>query len=609
MNNPKTRKRNAFPTLLIAIGAVIGLTAGTVAVLLTDQEGSGLRVGELKVTQSTNGNAEEEQANLYSDTLKSINDITGLVTLLDAVNRVERDRVLYNFVNTTNVKNLETLLKQSNDISSTHVRREVQKALIRSLATQDPKRILDLLEDLDDSFLLSLTGLVFQEWAVGDLDQAVAEAAELSEPKRRIAMEGILTARYDLSEIDRREIARELGHEQLVIDQIALALIDDEILDPQQAWTRFFETFGKSGQYSTAQQLAIVKIAQAWIVASGNDVLKVIDDALRVQEDYVLLVGQVLENIAKDNPHQALEIADTLDLRSLSILSRLITSATSVSPLTALDATLSIKKPETRRHLQELAITEWAKAAPLEVLNSLDQLPADIRLWGQEEALKALASESPRTAASFLSTVDNVRTKKSIASAIVYEWAKLDHNEAIQWINSNPDVSDWKESLQSQFLRGLAQHDIQLALTLALDEPITPSSTVGLEAAVIEEVANFNVDEAISLLNSARNQATRQSAYKAIGSALVVKGRSELAMELVAESSPEFQYEYFDSFRFLWAENDPEDLYEKLESLPTEKIAEHMAYTLLVLNPFFRFLTPEQKKALEKYIPAAYHPR
>ena len=579
MNKTKQMRRIPLPALLIGIGVLSGLTTGAVAVLLTDWHGSGLHKEEPYATQSTFGTTEEEQTNLVPDSANSINDTPKLVLLLDSVIHVERSSVLYNFVNTANVKNLETLLKRSNDISSTHVRREVQKALIRSLATQDPKRTLDLLEDLDDSFLHSLTGLVFQEWAVGDLDQAVKEAIELSEPKRRIAAEAILITRFDLSEIDQREIARELGHEQLVIDQIALAMIDDEILDPQQAWTRFFETFGKSGQYSTAQQRTIAKIAQAWIVASGNDVLKVIDDTLRDREDYVLLVGRVLENIATDNPHQAL------------------------------DATLSIKKPETRRHLQELAITEWAKAAPLEVLNSLDQLTADIRLWGQEEALKALANESPRTAASFLSTVDNVRTKKSIASAIVYEWAKLDHNEAIQWINSNPDVSDWKESLQSQFLRGLAQHDIQLALTLALDEPITPSSTVGLEAAVIEEVANFNVDKAISLLNSARNQATRHSAYKAIGSALVVKGRSELALELVAESSPDFQFEYFDSFRFLWAENDPEDLYEKLESLPTEKIAEHMAYTLLVLNPLFRFLTPEQKKALEKYIPAAYHPR
>lgn len=607
MNKPKTKRRIAFPTLLIAIGALTGLTAGTVAVLLTDQEDSGLRVGEQKVTQSTNGVAEEEQANLYSDTLKSINDISGLVSLLDSVNWVERDRVLYNFVDTASVKNLETLLVQPKKLSSAHLQNEIQRALVQGLAVHDPKRTLNLLEELEESLSHSLTGLIFQEWAIGNLDQAVVEAAEFSEPKRRIAVEGILTARYDLSEIDRREIAHELGHEQLVIDQIALAMIDDEIPNPQQAWTRFFETFGKSGKYSTAQQHAIAKIAQAWIAKDGNDALVAINDELRDQNDHVLLVGQVLEYVARVNPRQALEMASTIDLQSLSVLSRLIRSAANGNPRIALDAASSVMKPETRTHLQKLAITEWARTTPLEVLNSLDQLPTDIRQWGQGEALRLLASEAPQTAASLISTVDDFRMRENIASSIVKEWAIHDHEEALQWVNSNPDVSEWKESLQNQLLRSLAQVDIQLAMKLALDQPITPTSTIGLEAAVIEGVANFNVDEAISLLSYTRNQDTRQSAFKAIGSKLVVKGKSKLAIELVAESSPESQFEYFDSFAFHWAYKDPEDMYDKLDSLPTEKITENMAGKLVHLHSVKQFLTPDQKQKLLEYVPPVLH--
>ena len=234
------------------------------------------------------------------------------------------------------------------------------------------------------------------------------------------------------------------------------------------------------------------------------------------------------------------------------------------------------------------------------MLNQLDQIQSSLRQWSQGEALRAIANESQKTAASFLSSVDNVRTRENIASSIANKWSKQDHEEALQWVNSNTDVSNWKESLQTQVLRSLAKEDIQLAL----DQPITSISTVGLEVAVIEEVASFNVDEAISLLNDSCNQDTRQSAYRATGSALVVKGRSELAMELVAESSREFQYQYFDSFGFLWAVRDPEDMYEKLDSLPTEKITENLALKLVHINSVKKFLTPE-KKRLVKFIPPA----
>lgn len=607
MNTPILKRQFVLPTLLVGIGVLVGLTAGTVVVLLNDEDDSGLTDNESLVTQSTEGNTEQKLANEFAAIADSINDIQELVALLESANNFERMRVLYNFTNVANVKNLETLLEQSAVVELKHLRDDIQRALVQGLATHDPKQTLGLLENLAGSFSPSLIGLVFQEWALGDLDTAVAEAAELIDPNKRSAVEGILTARFDLSENDRRGIARRLGHEQIAIDQIAQEIVDEEILNPNNAWKRFIDTFGETSQFSTVQQRALAEIAQAWIAQDGNEALKEINDVLRNRDDHILLVGQILENIAKDNPHRALDIANTIDLRSLNVLSRLVSSAADVNPRTAFEAASLITKPQTREHLQKLAIAKWVESTPLEVLDELEQIPSSLREWSRGEVLKTLASESPETAASLLSTIDNTGTRKNIAAAIVREWAKQDHDGALQWVNSNPDVSTWKQELHTHVLRSLAQEDIQLAITVALDLPIDSSSKIGLEAVVIAEVASFDVDDAISLLNYSRTKETRHQARKAIGGALVVKGRSELAMELVAESSPEVQYEYFAHFADSWAHSDPEDLYEKLEHLPSEKISENLGVSLASINSIFRFLSPEQKKGLEKFIPAAFH--
>ena len=607
MNTPILKKHHMLPTLLIGLGVLVGVTAGTVAVLWNGHDDSERRNDETDVTRFTNGKAEKELADQLAETADSINDIQELVALLESANNVERLRVLYNFANIANVQTLETLLEQSADVELKHLRDDIQKSLVQGLATHDTKKTLGLLENLEASLSPSLIGLVFQEWALGDLDSAVAEAAELIDPNKRNAVEGILTARFDLSERDRREIARRLGQEQLGMDQIAREIVDEELLDPKKAWKRFIDTFGKTSLYSTVQQRALAEIAQAWIAQDGNEALNDINDVLRNRDDHVLLIGQLLENIAKDNPHRALDMANTIDLRSLNVLSRLVSSAAEVNPRTALEAASLITKPQTREQLQKLAIAKWVESTPLEVLDELDQIPSRLREWSRGEVLKTLASESPETAASLLTTIDNTTTRKYIATAIVREWAKQDYESALQWVNSNPDVSTWKQELHTHVLRSLAQKDIQLAITVALDQPIHSSSKIGLEATVIAEVASFNVDEAISLLNYARTKETRQTAYKAIGSALVVKGRSELAMELVAESTPEFQLEYFDSFGFLWAAEDPEDLYARLDDFPTEKITENLAYALVHINSVKQYLTPEQKEGLKPYVPAFFH--
>ena len=605
MNRHNQKRRIALPALLIGIGVISGLTVGIVAVLLIDKDDSGLRTDELYIAQSSDGNTEDELTALLTDKPDTKRDIPSLIALLESVNRVERLTVLYNFLDHVNVEDLEILLKQSDEVSSSHLRSDIQKALIQGLATHDPMRTLGLLIDLDSILSHSLIGLVFQEWAVQDLDQAVAEAAKLSEPKKQNAVEGILTARFDLPESDRRAIARQLGHEQLAIDQIASAMIEDEILSPQQAWERFINRFGTTDTYSTVQQSAIAEIAQAWIAQDGNEALKTINDFLQDRGDHVMLVGQILENIARDNPHQALEMSSTIELRGQTTLSRIISSAAALDPRTALDAASSFPLLKMRERLQQLAITSWVASAPLEVLNELEQIPSSVRQWSQIRALRALAKNSPKTAASFLATVEDIKIRESVAGTIVQQWAKHDYEEVLQWVNSNSEVRDWKESLHTHILRSLAQEDVQLAMKLALDQPISTESEVGTEAAVIEEVARFNVDEAISLLNSARNQETVQQAHKVIGLELVVKGRSDLALELVAESPPEVQYEYFDNLAATWGYNDPEDMFEKLDHLPTEKIAENLGTTLAAMNDHVQVLTSEQKKELAKYLPAA----
>ncbi len=611
MNFSKLRGRKNWPTLLIGLGAVVGIAIGTVVVLLVD---SNLLNSPLLKKQSSVSSDEDPrsiQENIPTKpTLiaKSIGNVSELCDFLESKSRADQAMALYSFVKETNADELEVFLKQSSQVGSSHLRREIQEAIVLRLAMNEPGLTLKLIEELEDSRASNLIGLVFQEWSVVNLDQAILGSAKLSGQNKKVALEGILAAKNELSINDQLKIARELGLEQFVLDQISLSIVGGGVRNPREQWKQFFEASGRDLEnFSRTQREVIASIAFSWIVEEGDEVWLEIYGELSESDSYESILVHVMERVAREYPRRALKLAESSGLEDQAAQSQLIPSTSKINPKSAFDATSTIATESTRLQLQRVAVASWVESDPYEVLETLDQLPAGVRQWSQQEALLAIVDIDPETVASMISTVGDSQIKIKISHKIAYEWAKLDPNAAIRWASSDPEVREWNKELQIHILRSITREDPELAMSLALDQPIAMEAEIGLEATVIEEMVHSSLDTAIALLDQVRNSTTRHSALLTIGNAMVVKGHSDKAIELIKETPPEFQFEYFDSLSNMWAYHEPVDLYEKLRILQSDHIAENLATQLASLNSVLQYLSPEQKKGLEKFVPPALH--
>ena len=197
------------------------------------------------------------------------------------------------------------------------------------------------------------------------------------------------------------------------------------------------------------------------------------------------------------------------------------------------------------------------------------------------ELIRALARKSPEKAVRYLYLIQGEAERLEIAKEVAQTWSRSDVLSALNWINTTDDVQDLRTRLIPIAIRELVYEAPHLALSTAL-ELETPALEIGPEASVIEELAKIDMEMAISLLPSARNEETRLSAAQSIGRSLIQDGESQRAMEIAKELSESRQDAYFVSLLSNWVWNDGLGLFELFHRLPTAETRRAAARSLLI---------------------------
>ena len=611
MTNSTIKSKPSWRTnwILLGTGITLGLVIGIVALQWLFFNGDRLDQTTTQATRIIENQKDGGLADVQSSdshTANSLNDVRSLKPLLASTSRVNQDLVLYNLVYAATESQLRNLLNESKQVTSKQTRQTIQKVLIQRFAMLAPKQALSLIEEQSLTPRQSLLEWVFQEWSLRNMDQAVTAALELEAQDKQVALIVVFNARTDLSHKDHLRIAKKFGYEQLVSERILLTFLNDERIDPEVAWEQIKQTLPKAGStLSKVQQEVIAKIAQEWFTQQGEHSLEEVKKYLQRSPHYTDTMAIILANIGLENPLIALQLAETFKLYSLKVKSKIVESAAVHDPNAALNAASKMASLTTRDHLQRVAITSWIETDAEVVLENLLVVPENLRSWTQQEALLALAHESHAFVASYIPSIEDDSVKNRVSLVLAWRWAKADPLAALNWAQSNPDVSMLSTQLQTRVIQTITQDDPQLALQLAFEQPLAEEE-IGLEAFVIGAMMNVDIDAALGALDKARNEATKNAAFVEVGITLVRKGRSATAMEIVKELSPDFQRRYFSSLGTEWAYTEPDDLFQKLEALPTDQIRENLASQLAMMSDLVQ-LTTEQKEKLKEYVPPALH--
>lgn len=532
-------------------------------------------------------------------------DFGKLVNSLRKLGRFSGDVILYEHLADASLEDLVKIGKRTQDVQPPSLRHQLQTVLVRRMCIEDFEQAMTALSTISESTRGPLIEETFAEWAITDLNAAIDHARELNEFNRLYAVRGILSGSRDLPRIELSAIAHSLGHDQKVYDHIALEISDAGIANPATSWNEFLSVFGDSlGELSETQRHVLVEIAAAWIGHNEAEAIQAIRQLPGIESGRRSIAASLLAGIAEDNLVYALELATELGIQNRKTLIDAVKSVAEQQPQSVFLAVSNYEKQGIRRVLQRFVIESWAETDPLDLIEFLESLPKDLFLWGEENAFLGLARIDPQHAAEAIQSLKRQSSRKSVSLEVARYWSRIDPEGAFSWSMSDEAVSGWKVLLQETILKELTEEDPETALELALSQHVSENE-VGLEATVIEGLVEIDIEKAETMLERTRNQPTREASFSAIGNALIIRGRTVQALELVKEESAEFQAVYFDSIGSIWAYFDPSDLFTKIESLPTDEVKKNLAVKLAFVNSAKAFLTSEQKKVLTQYLPSA----
>lgn len=515
-------------------------------------------------------------------------EIEKLQELFRRPSTVDQYRLLYTTMSLATEAELNNWWNQAQIVERESHRGIAQQVIIGKLAAINPKKALGYLDDVSKFQIDALLNIVFSEWSVLRLDEAVEAATKLPRPRRNAALLAILETRDDLPDNERLSIAKQLDGEESYLNMVSDTQAAHLIAKPEESWS----ILRNDDLEDSLQSESFAKVATVWYEEIGFEVLvKIHELGLFGIRDELVYV------ITRDNIEGALNYAQgLLDENVRESLSKIIIRDWArTDAQAALAAASSFEPSSLASDLEgEVAIT-WARVKPIELIENIERVPGISRLWSLETAFIRIARNDPPKAISMLSSVENfVGNTSSILTGVVETWAQQQPNAATDWVlnhsaNEDPD----RQQLLGRVLPYLAEQNPVQAFELALEEP-DPKDGRGLERSVIQRMAYYgDIELAKKLLPRVREN-SKSPSYIAVATAMVDLDQTSEALELGKELKESEQQSFFQQVLSRWALRKPKNLYESLKNLSSKNIQDYAAEQLIYWNRYYPILTDDQ---------------
>ena len=515
--------------------------------------------------------------------------------------RIARTAALFESLQNSNANQTLELLSQSKSMQSGAWQAEVQNAIIQRMAMLDPIEALAEAGTFPESRQQSLIPIVYREWSVSNLDQAVDHALDFGDDLKKRVIESIVLSRTDLPTDQIRTIARTLAHESIAIKLLREQSGLEAIKNPQRELKKFLDQNARSfDDLNEPQSEMFTQLVIARLLRDGVEAFVEIEKLLPIshtqKQGLLFSVGMDLGEI---NPELALQLAvktGSVGFGGLAFLT--VGNWANSDAVAALSAVSALEGPSARQMLQSRIMEARAAKNPNELLDASGSMPENLKVIGQEKALMAMARSSPQEALSFMGEIADKDVRDRIANSIASSWARIDSVAALRWIENDETLSS-KDDLRQEVVNSLARINPQLAIETALELP-PDEFGIGLEASAIRTLIHQDIDMAIELLPLARDNTTKSQAYDFVMSTLLYSQNDfrqafDLFIQLVEDvGTPEKGL-----FTLAW--NRPADVFQSLNELPTEELKKQAARYLLSDHDRSDVLTDEQLDYLRKF--------
>lgn len=524
--------------------------------------------------------------------------------LSDSARNFELTATLYSLLVTKDEDELLKFLKESTSIESTIVRRAVYALVFERLADIDPSMALEHVLDLPGQHRIESLKTVYREWALSDLDAAIAAGIKLVHPLSNVALQTILQTRNDLSDEMRRDIGSRFGDNYSVEQVIAEKRSWLNTQELEEAWNKTIEV----EERLTQRVGLLVSIAEEWWQQDSEGFLEKIVDSIEFSSDHsssdeYVVLRLIVQALAEHSPDDIFDQAANLDAPCKDALLYAISQHWSrFDPQAALETSFAYETDERHKTLTRVAATAWARTNPRELLAISSSLAQPLQVIAMEEAILSIGRiDRDEGLRLLLDAQSKGFDGSNIVGTFFSEWTKEDPQATIQWILANKEMEKHeRDEILTAMVRSLAPIDSNLALELTQSQS-SHRAVFELETTLIGTLVHRDIEAAISLLPRIR-PVSKFTSVSHVGGALIRENRSKRALELADLISEDRRRDYFIGLFHQWALYNPKQLMESISSFATNDLKNLAARAITEFHPGNPVLSFQELEQVKKHL-------
>ncbi len=220
-----------------------------------------------------------------------------------------RTNAILTYVTNADIERVQQLWRESKRLRSPEFQEELQHKLIQRWAILDPYAALETIrKELPTQGQSSAIELIYREWSLSSLEDAITYAQDLSVEHQESAVKGIVLAREDLSSKQVRKIARRLNREVVAIELLKATKNDNVIDVPEQEWNMFVSKHLDQFQSLSDEELRMLtEIGHSWVLQDGATVFEEMQASLPENTPLLSTVTEVAEKLIRTHPQLALD--------------------------------------------------------------------------------------------------------------------------------------------------------------------------------------------------------------------------------------------------------------------------------------------------------------
>lgn len=514
-----------------------------------------------------------------------------------------RQVALYNFLARHDKTGILNLLEKTKhpDFSNNYQRDTTQRALFQFLAEIDPREALKQLDGFTLSQQKNFLQDIYDVWCTENLDELVRHLPKEERWKKRLALRSIADLRDDLSEPQLNKISRRLKEESYLDVLIAGRQATEKVGSGTEVWQSLIDDDVPDFLQTSLLIDAATSVATEHSLSGLFDTLQL--DVTRA--DHYQIANTVLRELATENPARRFEEFlererfGALDI-AFSIRNASLYEWAKFNPETALAAVSEAGLDDfDGKFAMESLVDGWVATDPMGLFEALDTLPSWIQSYARRKVATKIGPEDPEAGIEILKSMQGemVEFERQIyLELLVQVWTTLDFDKALNFALTDEHHEHMRAALVGAVVRQLAQSDPERAFSLALENlnlGIPEFTMQPLDVLVIEVIAQHDVDTAAALLPQVTEE-SRLSAFNVIGRGYLMDHQSKASIALGNQLPQTEREEYFEELLKFWAYHDPEELYSKINQLPSDTEQSRAAHWLLHFNEWRGILTKEQ---------------